>query len=62
VRADIPEFLTRDIRLTQVRLLFLVDGLLSQSKLNVHSPVYGYLSVGGGLSLVFVEGKSGTTP
>jgi len=56
-KADIPEFLTLDFRLTQVRLLFLLDGLLSQDRLDVHSPIWGYVSVGGGLSLVFVEGK-----
>jgi hypothetical protein len=54
---DIPEFFTLDFRLTQVRLLFLVDGLLSQDNLNIHSPIWGYGSVGGGISLVFVEGK-----
>ena len=56
-KVDVPEFLTLDFRLTQVRLLFLVDGLLSQDNLNAHSPVKGYMSVGGGVSLVFVEGK-----
>jgi hypothetical protein len=57
MQADIPEFLTLDLRLTQVRLMFLVDGLFSQDSLKVDSPVYGHVSVGGGVSLVFVEGK-----
>jgi hypothetical protein len=55
INADVTESLPLDIRLTQVRLLFLTDGLLSQNKLNIHSPVYGYVNVGSGVSLVFVE-------
>jgi hypothetical protein len=57
VETDIPEFLTMDFILSRIGLLFLIDGLLSQSRLSVDSPVSGRMSVGSGISMVFVEGK-----
>ncbi len=57
IKADIPEFFTLDFRLTQIRLLFLVDGLFSQDSLSTDSPVRGRVSAGAGVKLVFVEGE-----
>jgi len=57
MKADIPEFFTLDFRLTQIRLLFLVDGLFSQNSLSTDSPVRARVSMGAGVTLVFVEGK-----
>jgi hypothetical protein len=55
VEWEVKNILGTDLTFTGLRLLLLFDGLLTQERLSIESPLNWYLSVGGGLSLAVVE-------